>query len=372
MSAPTRPEAIALYNEGCTALGDGAYAAAASFFRRSLMIEPGALQTRYNLGAALERAGDQVGSIAVYRQCVAAHPDHMDSAYNLASLLADRGAYGEAAAILDDLRRRFPDENKLAQNYAIVAWRHRLGQEAARDAGRALPRILVACMPKSGSTFLADVLARLPGMQRAHLVPDYGRREQELDLEQLASHQGLSYVSQLHIRPSKLTHELLAAFGIRPLFLYRNIWDVMASLRDHMNVHSLDWSMAQIDRDFRGWDEARQYDFLARTMMPWFVDFYVGWSRAPDRLSVRYEELMADPVAVLRSIAAWAAIGADEAAIGEALAATGHSATFNKGGSGRGKAVPEAARAQVQAIAGFYPRCRLCAAVRLSVPPIRR
>ena len=40
-------------------------------------------------------------------------------------------------------------------------------------------------------------------MRRAHLVPDYGRREQELDLEQLINHQGLSYVSQLHVRPSK-------------------------------------------------------------------------------------------------------------------------------------------------------------------------
>jgi hypothetical protein len=237
----------------------------------------------------------------------------------------------------------------------VARWRGRLAAASAADAGLGLHRILVACMPKSGSTFLADVVAKLPGMRRAHLVPDYGRREQELDLEQLINHHGLSYVSQLHLRPSRLTGELLSAFGVKPVFLFRNIWDVMASLRDHMHSHSLDWSMARIDPAFRDWEEERQYEFLARSMMPWFIDFYVSWSLEETKLTVRYEELMAAPAAVVGRIAEWAGIEASGGEIEQALAETGHAATFNKGGSGRGRAVPAAARAQVEALARFYP-----------------
>jgi tetratricopeptide (TPR) repeat protein len=300
-------------------------------------------------------AGDIPGAIAAYRACMANHPDHPDAADNLANLLITAGEYGEAIAILESLRRAFPEYRELNQNLAMARWRRRLADARQAEAGTEMRRILVACMPKSGSTFLTDVLAKLPGLQRAHLVPDYGRREQELDLEQLINHAGMSYVSQLHLRPSRLTMELIAAFRLKPVFLYRNIWDVMASLRDHMMTHSLDWSMARIDRAYRGWDQERQYEFLARTMMPWFIDFYASWWHEDDRLAVSYEDLMADPVASLARIAEWAGVVAEREQIAQALAATGHSATFNKGGSGRGQAVPEAARAHVLGLAAYYP-----------------
>ena len=113
--------------------------------------------------------------------------------------------------------------------------------------------------------------------------------------------------------------------------------------------------MALIEPSFRGWDADRQYEFLARAMMPWFIDFYVSWSQEPDRLAVSYEKLMADPEGTVGRIAAWAGIAASPAEIGLALGETGRSATFNKGGSGRGRAVPDTARAHVDALAGFYP-----------------
>jgi tetratricopeptide (TPR) repeat protein len=350
-----QPEAMQLYNQGCLAMQAGKAAEAASLFRRTLMIEPDSLIARYNLGAALERAGDLTGAIATYRLCVSNHPGHLDSAYNLASLLADSGAHHEAVLLFEGLCDRFPDESKLRQNLVLAKWRLRFGEAVAAEAGGEVRRVLVACMPKSGSTWLADVLAKLPGMQRAHLVPDYGRREQELDLEQLINHQGLSYVSQLHLRPSKLTKELLSGFRVKVVFLYRDIWDVMASLRDHMHTHSMDWSMARIEPAFRDWEEGRQYEFLARAMMPWFIDFYVSWSHEPEKLAVSYEALMTDPQATVARIAAWSGIAASAAEIGRALGDAGRAATFNKGGSGRGATVPAAARAHVEALAACYP-----------------
>jgi tetratricopeptide (TPR) repeat protein len=349
------PDSVETFNKGCTALNAGAFVDAAACFRAALVGEPTWLDARYNLACALQQGGDIRGAIANYERCVADHPEDVESGENLTNLLIETGQYEQAIAHLDALRSRFPTRSKLVVNWALAKWHARLAEAAQRDASLGLHRVLIACMPKSGSTFLADVVARLPGMQRAHLVPDYGRREQELDLEQLISHAGLSYVSQLHLRPSKLTGQLLDAFAIKPVILIRDIWDVMASLRDHMHTHSMDWSMAQIDPAFRSWEEAQQYEFLAQAMMPWFIDFYVSWSRELGTLAVRYEELMADPTAMVGRIAEWAGIVASPQDIEQALAATGHSATFNKGGSGRGKAVPQAARAHVRALAGFYP-----------------
>jgi hypothetical protein len=139
------------------------------------------------------------------------------------------------------------------------------------------------------------------------------------------------------------------------VFLYRDIWDVMASLRDHMHTHSMDWSMARIEPAFRDWEEGRQYEFLARAMMPWFIDFYVSWSHEPEKLAVSYEALMTDPQATVARIAAWSGIAASAAEIGRALGDAGRAATFNKGGSGRGATVPAAARAHVEALAACYP-----------------
>ena len=350
------PESRELFDNGCKAIAANEYRAAVFYFRRLAKLEPGMVEAAYNLAASLQMAGDEKDALAAYRQCHSDHPEHVDTAFNLATLLIDLGEHEEAERILVSLHARRPEDADILENLAMAKWRGRATRAAALDRGGDHRRILVACMPKSGSTFLTDVLAKLPGMRRVHLVPTYGRREQELDLEQLIIHQGMSYVSQLHIKPSAATLDLCGQFGLRPLFLYRNIWDVMASLRDHMYSHVLDWSMARIDSDFRGWDEARQYDFLARTMMPWFIDFYVSWSLVPDKLTVRYEELMADPGAILAGIAEWGGIAASRTEIAEALAATGHSSTFNKGGSGRGKAVPAAARAHVEAMASYYPQ----------------
>jgi tetratricopeptide (TPR) repeat protein len=336
-------------------MNEGDLVEAGACFRAALLVDPQSLDARYNLACVLQQSGDLPGAIAAYERCVSDHPEDVESGENLGNLLMETGNYRRAAMLLDLLRARFPARRKLVANWALARWRLRLSEAVAAESGHDVRRILVACMPKSGSTWLADVLAKLPGMQRAHLVADYGRREQELDLEQLVNHQGLSYVSQLHLRPSKQTQELLAGFQVKVVFLYRNIWDVMASLRDHMHTHSMDWSMARIEPSFRGWDEGRQYEFLARAMMPWFIDFYVSWSLEPDRLAVSYEELMADPHATVARIAAWSGIEASQPEIGQALGDTGRAATFNKGGSGRGKAVPEAARAQVRALAAFYP-----------------
>jgi Flp pilus assembly protein TadD len=213
--------ADALFNLGCVLRELGQIEQAAQAFALGLEHNPDDRECAFNLAATLKDAGDVTGAIAAYRNCVARHPQFEEALFNLGSLLSGSGDYDEAASLLADLHRRNPGDEKVTQNLARAAWLQRLEAAAADQA--AYPRLLVACMPKSGSTFLTDLIAKLPGMQRVHLVPEYGRREQEFDLEQLVIHRDIGFVSQLHVRPSEFTLGLCRKFGIRPIFLYRNI-----------------------------------------------------------------------------------------------------------------------------------------------------
>src|ERR1700735_4223003 len=62
--------------------------------------------------------------------------------------------------------------------------------------------ILIACMPKSGSTFLSDVIGQCPDFRRAVLTPSAGRREQEIDEQLLRRLDRVSFVAQHHVRNS--------------------------------------------------------------------------------------------------------------------------------------------------------------------------
>ncbi len=347
------PDAVELFSRGCEALASSSYSHASAYFRAALLICPDWATPQYNLACALREMGDVIGAINALRRGHAVDPEDPDIAYNLATLLVDTGRFEESVALFDELVERHPEQQKYLDNRIYAGWRA-YSASGAREAGHGFVRILLACMPKSGSTYLADLLASLPSMHRAHLVPHYGRREQVLGVAQLVQYRRINYVSQLHLKPSQTTHELIREFGLRPVVLVRNLWDVMVSLRDHMHQCSLDWSMAQIDPAFRSWNEDRQYDFLARAMMPWFIDFHVSWSRVADKLALDYETLIAEPSATITRIVEWTGLAASSADVAAALVRVGHAATFNQGGSGRGHAVPESARAHVRALAAYY------------------
>src|SRR5689334_12918426 len=110
--------------------------------------------------------------------------------------------------------------------------------------------VLVACMPKSGSTFLSAALANLPGFRREHVVPSYGRREQELSEAEIvrafgatqtlrrafdhgvmsSPHRPKAWVAQHHVKHNHETQTLLDRYGIVPVCLVRNIYDIVVSL----------------------------------------------------------------------------------------------------------------------------------------------
>lgn len=215
--------------------------------------------------------------------------------------------------------------------------------------------LLVACMPKSGSTFLATVLGNLPEMQVVSLVPGFDRREQELDLSLLHAVHGLNYVAQHHLRFSRPTENLLRHFDIRPIVLVRNIFDVVMSIKDHFRNESIEGSMAYVIPEMKQWEDRELERFIVHMMIPWYFNFYMSWLSCESKCLIRYEDIIHSPEAVVATICDQVSLKCSPVSIQRAINISEQSPTRkNKGIAGRGAKLDDANRDLIFAMASFY------------------
>ena len=205
---------------------------------------------------------------------------------------------------------------------AIGARSERVG--LAGPGRRDPTRILLACMPKSGSTFLFQLICAMPDFTRGRFVPPpMGRRDPDLDevcLQQLKPH---NCAAQLHMRNTERTTELYRKYGLKPVVLVRSLPDVVVSLRDHIRRESHVLSMLYAESGHAAFDDATLEAMIVRLAAPWYVNFYMSWRSAPDALLLSYEQLIADPAGVLRDVLTFAGAEFDDDAIAAAIASVG-------------------------------------------------
>jgi hypothetical protein len=229
--------------------------------------------------------------------------------------------------------------------------------KARRDADEPA-RILIACMPKSGSTFLLQLVCALPEFTRGRFIPPpVGHGDPELDETCLQNLGRGPCVAHLHMRNSERTTELYRKYRIKPVVLVRSLPDVVLSLRDHIKREESGWQMFHTDDHHAELDDARLEEMIVRLAAPWYVNFYMGWREARDVLLISYEEVIADPKAALRQIVDFAGAAVDDRAIARAVAEVQErrESRFNVGVAGRGaKLRPELLRDLV-ALFDFYP-----------------
>ncbi len=104
--------------------------------------------------------------------------------------------------------------------------------------------VLLACMPKSGSSSLCRFLAGGKNSAKVFFIPWGERREQELcefSLIKQLSRNSLrkNLIAQHHTRYSSATHKIITRYKIKVIFLYRDIPDAIMSLGDHMKKESV-------------------------------------------------------------------------------------------------------------------------------------
>jgi hypothetical protein len=218
------------------------------------------------------------------------------------------------------------------------------------------PRVLIACTPKSASSFLADAVAALPRMRRATITYSVDWREHEIDTPRLAKHLLHPFVAQSHLRYSRVTGGILDRFNIVPVVQTRDLFDSVASVRDHIRNESFHLPMATLLPEHPAASDHELELLIAHLVMPWYISFFVGWLQRDDALWVNYEQIRTEPETVLAAIATRAGIRAGAREIAAAVeTAKARRKRFNVGRSGRGADINPDAKEHIRRLAGHYP-----------------
>ncbi len=222
--------------------------------------------------------------------------------------------------------------------------------------------LFIACVPKSASTFLKNLLVNLTGYRDLFTVYAAGQSEHEVYLPTLRESAHLDTVTQQHCRASDANIHLMQAFGIRPVVLVRNIFDSVMSLLDFYNKGAFQNSYFRADWPVL--DEETKIDLLIENVIPWYFQFVASWDLAEKqkRLEVHwlsYEDFIADKPASVLKVLKFYGLGAArqgvEQRIGE-IEAEERKIRFNKGVTGRGRAgLNNRQKEQIRRLARYYP-----------------
>jgi hypothetical protein len=223
-------------------------------------------------------------------------------------------------------------------------------------APRGGTHVLVAAMPKSGSSLLIRMVEELHGFERIAVVRGHDRRENELALDLLVRAHDRDWVAQAHVRHSATTARMLQTFSLRTVFQFRDLPDVFVSLHDHLLGIATVNPIAYVPDVFADWPRERRLEFVVDAFAPWYLHFFLSWIDVPDTLWVRYGDLIGDPLRELRRVAEFVGVSVapDELSKACERALQAPIPTRNRVVEGRGRDLPPTARRQLERLAGYY------------------
>jgi hypothetical protein len=213
--------------------------------------------------------------------------------------------------------------------------------------------VFLACMPKSGSTFLKRALLEVTGFSPAYLSYAFERNEQDL------------YFPALVDRATGPNLKLMHWFGIRPVILVRNLFDTVVSIRDYLFAEGFQkFPSLYVTERMADLSPERQLDLLITHALPWYFNFYVSWfdscrTGSIDAMWLSYDDLIQDWPAGIRTVLEFYGIPASEEHIRTALehlrSGDPSDIRLNVGVTGRGAGLSEAQRDRIREQAAFYP-----------------
>ncbi len=223
--------------------------------------------------------------------------------------------------------------------------------------------IFIACVPKSASTFLKNVLVGITGYRDLFAVFAAGQNEHDLYLPVLNEFAEQNTVTQQHARASEANIQLMQAFGIRPVVLVRNIFDAVVSLHDFYKTGA--YFNSYFRDSFLDLDDHTQVDLLIDNIVPWYLQFVASWSlvekeKRLEILWLDYDELIQNKEDSIDSILRYYGLGAARAAIQKSVETTEADARrnrFNKGVAGRGvKNLTNEQKERIISLTKYHPR----------------
>lgn len=372
---------------GLTAMATGQFGLATRQFGQALDADPVDTEARQNLVMAQISEGQRLanaGSLNPAWTVLKTALDEMNSAKALAEDRTCRDLLGSSFCNLGILYRQRQGDVLRALEAFREAWRllpgnkfvwphldealiysglpARLSDYTNEITEQALGNhLFIACFPKSGSTFLKNLLVEVTGFPEQQLTYSHGKNDTGIYLPALIDCAELDTVTQLHVRASDSNINQMQGFSIKPVILVRNIFDVLLSYKEHHDQFAR--QMSFYDR-YDSLDEAQRLDLIVDDRAAWYLGFFAGWQRAVrsgriEGLWLSYEELMADKVGKTKQILRFYGLERPRQAIADAIENVSRNKfanRFNKGVSGRGSArFDDRHRAQIRRIAGYHP-----------------
>ncbi|HEX2639456.1 MAG TPA: sulfotransferase domain-containing protein [Pyrinomonadaceae bacterium] len=285
-----------------------------------------------DLGLTFFRSRNYRASVECFRKAISVYPS-TGAHVNLTNALTASGL----PAVLSDFTDQLP----------------------AKELGR---HLFIACVPKTASTFLKNVLVGLTGYRDVFMVYAAGQSEHEIYLPTLRETARLNTVTQQHCRASDANVQLMQAFRIRPIVLVRDIYDCVMSLLDFYDGGA--YFNTYFRADFRSLDRETKIDLLIDNVVPWYLQFVSSWDlvekqKRLDLMWLTYEELIGDKPAAVEKVLEFYGLGARQRDVEQKLGeieSEQRSIRFNKGVAGRGRSgLNDRQKAQVRRLIAYYP-----------------
>lgn len=187
------------------------------------------------------------------------------------------------------------------KNKSDISLRDLINLKILKDSDKVGQKIMIACFPKSGSTFISKVLASLNNYEYKYFFDIHNApSEQNLSEILMFDNYEKKLVIHQHFLGTVESINILNKFNIRPVVCLRNIYDCLVSIKDHMHKEGKDWPfLFHAENDFFNWNEEKQLDFIIQFACPWYITFYVSWMSAIknkliDAHVIFYEDLLND------------------------------------------------------------------------------
>lgn len=165
--------------------------------------------------------------------------------------------------------------------------------------------IFIAGLPKSGTTWLFQLLRELPGYHPAYVYdPDGCNLLHKICTDNFAHLPAYGhYVMKLHTEYSVETTEIFEKFNIKPIIMYRDLRDQCVSRYFHVLNDSL-------HRDNKLYSSLTKEEAMTHNIqvtidyyMSWIENWLAGVKKKPEQFhEIKYEILRANPIETLSAV----------------------------------------------------------------------
>ncbi len=214
--------------------------------------------------------------------------------------------------------------------------------------------LLINTLPKSGTGYLIEIMHELTGFNK--IFPNNQAfpfvQTRDIYLPKLVDlfEQDL-IIHGWHFEATPYNLEIIKKFNLKTVFLYRNIFDILPSIRDHV-LKTLDKPQNVLlkDMDFGKMDISQQFDFLIEDRIHKNIKLFAWWYRAKHKQNidikfVNYNDLVDCTEETIQKICEFYGLNISDNNIRQAIQninsvkQSEQKIHFNKGVKGRGNSL---------------------------------